>query len=160
MKAIFCWLIWTPLVLVTVTSKCYDSIPEIDRLELLVTDYSISRTYTICKNTNFQIGLLHSFYGVLPNVSPTMLHLRPNVHIKCGDSGSVNNNCQLVGGDVQLEGTERFGIKHKARLSSVVLEGLTFVGPKRHMVLVDQPGDIVFLNCAFIVCLPQLSNES
>lgn len=143
---------WSTLTLSTAAStECYDSIVDIDNLEALVTDFSVPRTYTLCEDTTIPIDSIHSYYGPTPNEAYTMLHLRPNIHIKCGKNGSPKNNCQFVGGDVQVEGTERFGVVHMDRLDGVTLEGLTFVQPMHHMVLLDQPGDVLFLNCAFSV---------
>lgn len=131
--------------------QCYDSLQDIEAREQLVQDDQVLRTYILCANTDFQIGSLPSYYGALSSSNPTLLHLRPNIKLQCGDNGAQSNSCRLVNGDVQLEGTNFFGIKHEKRLDNVWLEGLTFVGPRRHYVLMDQPGDIMFLNCDFQV---------
>jgi hypothetical protein len=131
--------------------QCFDSLQDIEAKERLVQDDQVLRTYILCGNTDFPSGSVHSYYGALPNSNPTQLHLRPNMKLQCGENGDQSNNCRLVNGDVQLEGTNRFGITHERRLDNVWVEGLTFVGPRRHFVLVEQPGDIMFLNCAFQV---------
>jgi hypothetical protein len=159
-----------PLASSSSTQKCYSSLPDIESIEQLVPadDYAVPRTYILCPHTDFYVSSLHHnnqyYYGAaLPddfhnNDSPlSMINLRPYLRLQCGDHGDRDDNCRIVGGDVQLEGTHHhFGIRHddgdtSSRLDNVWIVGLTFVEPRRHMVLIDRPGDIVFLDCAFQV---------
>ncbi len=83
-----------------------------------------------------------------------MIHLRPNLQIQCGDDGARANNCIVSGGTVQVDGTLFFrpnATSSTMGLSNVVLTGLTFTNVEKYHVWIDQPGQVLFRDCAFQV---------
>eukprot|EP00547_Thalassionema_nitzschioides_P006887 CAMPEP_0194199572 /NCGR_PEP_ID=MMETSP0156-20130528/545_1 /TAXON_ID=33649 /ORGANISM="Thalassionema nitzschioides, Strain L26-B" /LENGTH=358 /DNA_ID=CAMNT_0038924489 /DNA_START=302 /DNA_END=1378 /DNA_ORIENTATION=+ len=73
--------------------------------------------------------------------------LRSNLYIKCGDSGGRENKCIIRGGDVQLDGTNYFGMDKSDTIENVVIEGFTFEGASRYSVWATRRGDITFIDC-------------
>jgi hypothetical protein len=77
--------------------------------------------------------------------------LRPNLHIRCGDDGNRDNNCVVMGGDLQVDGTNFYGLPAELDLNSVVVEGFTFVGTTKYSVYAAKKGDITFVDCEWRV---------
>jgi len=128
---------------------CFTSLNSLVLREANVQDTTVARTYTLCAGTEFQIGKLN-FDNELQD-GQEMIPLRPNLRIKCGDTGQKENNCFVKGGDVQVDGTHYFGVSASETLENVVLEGITFFSSERHSVWLTKPGDVVFRNCEFRV---------
>lgn len=127
---------------------CLTSINTMSVREALAFDTSLRRTYNLCPFTTYNVGTLNYDYELIEGQD--MIPLRPNIHVKCGDNGSHEDSCRIVGGDVQVDGTSFFGLDHDS-LDNVILEGLTFVGVSRHNVWINKPGDVHFINCVFEV---------
>jgi hypothetical protein len=131
------------------TSSCISSTNDLEALEAAVTDYSVERQYTLCPQTTYSIGRL-DFYGTLLTTSGSdMIHLRPNLHIQCGETGESTNNCIISGGSVQLDGT---GFRtNVTSLENVVITGLTFTNTLQSNVWIDRMGSVLFRDCIFHV---------
>jgi hypothetical protein len=144
----FLLLAWT---LRSVTGKsvgCLSTTTALALQELSVRDSSKKREYILCPNTRFNIGSLNYDNDLV--YGQDMIPLRPNLHVKCGDSGLKSNNCTVNGGSVQVDGTHLFGIAN-TDVASVVLEGLTFVNATKYMVWLTKPGNVIFKGCEFRV---------
>jgi hypothetical protein len=134
-------------------STCILSINELESEESQVTDFSVERLYTLCPQTTYTIGR-QDFYGtVLYETGSHMIHLRPNLHIQCGDTGARSNNCIISGGTVQVDGTTFYvaNATGSAALSNVKMTGLTFTNVGKYHVWIDQPGEVTLHDCAFQV---------
>ena len=134
---------------------CLSSTNDLESLEVLVTDYSVERRYILCPQTTYSIGLL-DFYGTLQTATGAdMIHLRPNLHIQCGDSGESANNCIISGGSLQVDGTAFRN--NVTSLDNVVISGLTFTNTLQSNVWIDRQGSVLFRDCIFQVNLGWLS---
>lgn len=129
------------------SSSCISSTNDLEALESAVTDYSVERQYILCPETTFSIGRL-DFYGTLiSSTGSDMIHLRPNLHLQCGETGESTNNCIISGGSVQLDGT---GFrKNVTSLENVVITGLTFTNTLQSNVWIDRMGSVLFRDCIF-----------
>jgi hypothetical protein len=152
----FLWLLLqkSETVVANKTVGCIDSTDEIAWQESLVSDFSIKREYILCEDTVYAIG----FWDSLSNDAPlyggsAMISLRPNLHIRCGATGSRNNRCLLEAGDVHIDGTTSFdGVNTSiTAFPNVVISGLTFVNASKHVAWIDKPGSITFRDCEFRV---------
>ena len=135
------------------SSACIQSIDILESAEAVVTDFSVQRVYTLCPQTTFTIGR-QDYYGTLLSGTGTdMIHLRPNLHIQCGDNGARSNNCVITGGTLQVDGTSFYtGSSTSAVvLSNIRMTGITFASVEKYHVWIDQPGDVVFHDCSFQV---------
>jgi hypothetical protein len=153
----------SPFAIVTgqVTSTCISSINDFETAESALTDFSVVRQYILCPETTFTIGRQDHYGTTLFDTGSHMIHLRPNLHIQCGDSGSRTNNCVISGGTVQMDGTAFFGSNSTSgtALSNVIITGLTFTNVEKHHIWIEQPGDVVIRDCVFQVrCLVYFSN--
>ena len=139
------------------TTQCYTSINDLESAESLVTDFSVPRLYTLCPETTFTIGQQDYFGTILSATGGDMIHLRPNVQIQCGDDGARANNCIVSGGTVQVDGTLFYRSNANGTtttttgLGNVILTGLTFTSVEKYHVWIDQPGQVLFRDCAFQV---------
>ena len=143
------------MLFVTVRGQttCIISINELESAEAQVTDFSVQRTYTLCPQTTYTIGRQDYFGTILYETGSHMIHLRPNLHIQCGDTGARTNNCIISGGTIQVDGTSFFVANTTTInvLSNVQMTGLTFTNVEKYHVWIDQPGDVTFRDCAFQV---------
>jgi hypothetical protein len=114
-------------------------------------DTSERRIYQLCPNSVYGIGTLD--YDNVVQAGQEPIPLRPNMHIKCGSSGFLENNCVISGGDVQLDGTSFLGVRNSDRIDNVTIEGITFVDAHTYMVWLNKPGSVEFINCEFRVSL-------
>lgn len=128
---------------------CIRSTNELVVEESKVTDLSITREYILCEDTVFSIGFL-DYFDQTESGGSDIIPLRPNLHLKCGSTGSRSNNCLVESGDVQMEGTTFFGAPGNV-LENVVITGVTFSSAQKHMVWINKPGNILFEDCAFQV---------
>jgi len=135
---------------------CLTSINSLALREASVADTSAQRTYTLCINTEFEVGKLNYDNDIVlrdgTGQKNDMIPLRSNLRIMCGASGSRSNNCVVRGGDVLVDGTHFFGISRSARLDNVTVEGITFVGAEKHALWFTRQGSgVVFRDCEFRV---------
>ena len=134
-------------------STCILSINELESAESQVTDFSVERLYTLCPQSTYTIGRQDYFGAILFETGSHMIHLRPNLHIQCGDTGARSNNCIINGGTVQVDGTSFFAANTTGStvLSNVKITGVTFTDVEKYHVWIDQPGDVTFRDCSFQV---------
>lgn len=78
-----------------------------------------------------------------------MIHIRPNMALKCGEDGKRENACVVRGGDVQVDGTPFFGMSNSSSVDNVTISGITFEGSTKHSVWINKPGHVVFQDCEF-----------
>ncbi|GAX09949.1 hypothetical protein FisN_11Lh063 [Fistulifera solaris] len=129
------------------TGACVETINDIALRESLVTDTSLLRTYTLCSQITHQIGTLDVNYDLVDGQG--MLPLRPNMKIQCGVDGKKENNCLITGGDVQVDGTSRFGIGSDVPLDNIEFQGITFQSSSQYSVWLTRPGSVTFTDCVF-----------
>jgi polygalacturonase len=73
---------------------------------------------------------------------------RANTHYKCGEDGSLANNCTMLGGSFHVMFNDFiFG----EELAGVTIQGFNFVGPQLHSLLAVGSGDVTFFDCVFKV---------
>lgn len=132
----------------TSAGDCVDTINAIALRESLVLDTSFPRLYTLCPGTDFEIGYL-DFNHRVKDGQP-MLPLKSNMKIQCGADGSRLNGCHVRGGDVQVDGTDRYGLAPR-EIYDVVLQGITFYNSSKYMVELNMPGEVQFQDCEFRV---------
>jgi hypothetical protein len=128
---------------------CYGNLNTIALREglLSATDLLQVRSYTLCSGV-YTVGTLNYDNELVEGQD--MLALRSNLRIRCGESGSRDNNCIINGGDVQVDGTNLYSVPD-GTVDNVILEGLTFTGPMKHMVHINKPGGVIFKDCVFRV---------
>jgi hypothetical protein len=112
-------------------------------------DTAERRIYQLCPNSVYGIGSLD--YDNVLQAGQEPIPIRPNMHIKCGASGVLENSCVLNGGDVQLDGTSFFGVRNSDRIDNVTIEGVTFLDAHMYNVWLNKPGSVKFINCEFRV---------
>jgi hypothetical protein len=130
---------------------CYGNLNTIALREGLLdsSEILLAREYTLCSGL-YTIGTLDYDYQL--GNGQDMLSLRPNMHVKCGETGARDNSCLISGGDVQVDGTNLFTVGD-GTLDNVTLEGLTFISAGRHMAWLNKPGSVLFKDCVFRVRL-------
>jgi hypothetical protein len=107
-----------------------------------------SYIYTLCPNTVFDIGFLDEM-GECCVRGMYALFTKSKSHIKCGESGSSDNNCTLLGGQVQVASGPTFFDEDVA--TEVVFQGITFEAAVDTGVLLSHRGDVTFIDCIFKV---------
>ena len=133
------------------SNGCLYTMAQLILVEGEVTDFSTTREYTICENRVFQIGSLDMNNDLISGSGDASFPVRPNMHIRCGATGARENNCLVLGGDVQVDGTSYFGIGTDLDLTNVVFEGFTFAAATRYSVWATKKGDITFIDCEWKV---------
>jgi hypothetical protein len=73
---------------------------------------------------------------------------RANTHYKCGQDGSLENNCTLLGGSVHVLFNDAV---FREQLPGVTVEGFTFQRPEISTVMASGVGGLSFINCVFRV---------
>jgi hypothetical protein len=147
----------------TTTAGCLYTMEQLITEEEAVTDYSVTREYVFCEGRSFVIGSV-DINNQFVEVTDThrFFPVRPNMHVRCGETGARENSCILLGGDVQVDGTNFFGVGNNLDLTNVVFEGFTFAGASKYSVYATKPGDITFIDCEWKVrtqLLLSLSNR-
>jgi hypothetical protein len=130
---------------------CIKDMSVVNKNELLVTDTSIRRVYTLCANTVFTPGVATPEGDIVGGQEP--LACRSNCLIKCGESGKSSNKCVI-------DGTGNFGIfqvpynlfpDRPRGSTNVVYQGITvdfFVQAGQISTLAAAFfGDVTFLDC-------------
>lgn len=145
----FGWLLILGVVSFASAQTCLETINDIALRESLVTDTSLLRTYILCSQISHQIGTLDFDYAL--EGGQAMLPLRPNMKIQCGIDGSRENNCVIKEGDVQVDGTSRFGLSEDTTLDNIEFQGLTFQNSSQYNIWLTRPGSVKFTDCVFSV---------
>jgi hypothetical protein len=124
------------------TSQCYSNLTLIANIEMSISDLTTPRSYILCPETDYDIGSFDD-NGEFQGQSPILP--RSNVVYMCGDDGLSSNKCTLRGGSVQLItiGSDE--------IVNVMIAGLTFEGAGSRGLVLDLPGDILFVDCAIQV---------
>jgi len=139
------------LVFLPIADGCFTTINAMVLRESEITNTNEVRTYVFCPRSDFRIGKLD--YSKKLYAGQEMIPLRPNLHMKCGDSGERINQCTARWGDVLVDGTHYYGVgSPDTVLDNVVIEGFTFSDAGQHMAWISKAGSITFRDCAFEVC--------
>lgn len=129
---------------------CYSDLNEILERDWLFTEDEVEyipRTYTICPDTVYQMGVITSSgHGVEYTGGFDALVPRPNSHYKCGESGLLSNNCVLTGGSWPI-----IGYGGDLQMLNVTFEGFVIESAVEGGVILSKPGDITFIDCVFRV---------
>jgi hypothetical protein len=147
--AIFLFVLSLEIGALAETIGCLTTTSELSLKESMVKDLTVTREYILCGNTIYNIGFLDSFGTVLSG-GYDMIQLRPNLHLKCGATGSRENKCLVASGDIQLDGTSLSGVPSN-NVDNVVITGLTFLDASQHTVWINKPGNVLFRDCEFRV---------
>jgi hypothetical protein len=132
-------------------TSCFTTINGL-ALQESAADTTVQRIYSLCPNSVYGIGMLNFDNVVQGGQEP--IPLRPNMHVKCGTDGLVEDSCVINGGDVQLDGTSYLTVRDSDRIDNVTIEGVTFVNAFKYMVWLNKPGSVNFINCHFRVRVP------
>jgi hypothetical protein len=134
------------------STECMATINALELRESIVaqTDptFQEPRTYVLCPSSIFNIGILDA--DNKPLNGQEFIRARPNLHLKCGDDGKVENNCFVTGGDIHVDGTSFLG-NTVATIENVTMEGITFTNAKKYSVWATKQGEITFIDCSFTV---------
>jgi hypothetical protein len=147
-----CFSLITTLLTCAVVSAldCIDDLQVLHDREARAATSS-QRTYVLCPNKIYEVGYLDFNYNLRrqnrDDAGPP-IPLRPNLHVKCGENGLRKDNCWIVGGHLQVDGTAIRGITDR-KLDNVVIEGLTFQSSIDHSVWITKPGSITFKQCGW-----------
>lgn len=124
--------------------ECYSNLTVLTEIEERQDPFTF-REYILCPNTVFKLGFTRDFVCCVDGMTPIIP--RSNSHYKCGEDGSIENNCTLVGGESGVLSTPAV---FDEVVSDVTIQGIHFerqtVG-----VLLASPGDITFIDCEFSV---------
>jgi hypothetical protein len=132
-------------------SSCLYTMEQLITEESSVTDYSVTREYIFCENRLMLLGRFDMNNVQVDGSGSPPFPVRPNMHVRCGESGGRENNCVVSGGDVQVDGTSYFGAGSDLDLSNVIFEGFTFESTSRYSVWATKKGDITFIDCEWKV---------
>jgi hypothetical protein len=135
--------------------SCIHDLFELQQKEQRVTDTGTVRTYIICPNKVYDIGMLdydNNLKGGRPgdDIVYPPLPLRPNLVLKCGNDGARSNQCWMNDGQLQIDGTAIMGITNPT-VNNVIIQGFTFMGAMKHSIWVTKPGSITFRDCEWKV---------
>mmetsp|Transcript_1923 Transcript_1923/g.3447 ORF Transcript_1923/g.3447 Transcript_1923/m.3447 type:complete len:394 (-) Transcript_1923:196-1377(-) len=146
MKSVVRSILWAIAAFITeVAAQCDVNLNTI-QLKEVNADIAQQRTYTICPGTQLNIGTLD------PNDNNSLtggffFQARPNLHIQCGPDGLSANNCTVVGGTLQVDGTDWLGNTDPP--FNFKLSGFTFREVERYNFWGNMPGSITFYDCIF-----------
>jgi len=127
--------------------QCVNALDDLEALESNVPDYNVPREYTLCPRQIYRVGRLDISYNIGSSLGTHGIKLRPNVHIKCHENGSSEDNCVVKDGDIQIDASNLFG--QLGPVTNVTLQGLTFIETSKYSLYGNKPGDITFLDCVF-----------
>lgn len=164
-KAIASGLVILTQVPSSIAQGCYSSLREIDMKEFsLIQDanYDSSvlppRSNVLCPDTMIPIGsgdYFDNWQGEFP-----LVIFNPNVHIRCGESGSSENKCTLFGGETQLAGLGISDLPDSnlpdsnivPDTSNFTIQGVTFKNATGTSVNFEIQGEAVMIqDCLFSV---------
>ena len=108
---------------------CIDNLDYIALSELQVVNESIERTYYLCPNTDYRVGIadLASFgsnNGVLGGQLP--IAGRSNLRVLCGYDGSSQSNCTIRDGSFGLVLTNGWTMPNSVTQDNVHIQGVSF----------------------------------
>jgi hypothetical protein len=106
-------------------------------------DPLLDNVYVLCPNTTFNIGVADDD-GLCCVGGMTGLIMQSRSHIKCGESGSSENNCTLLGGDFQL-------ITGPEPAMEILIQGVTFESAEITGAFLAGRSNVTFLDCLFTV---------
>jgi hypothetical protein len=106
-------------------------------------DPLVSNVYVLCPNTTFNIGVAGDD-GICCVGGMSSLYVQSKSHVKCGESGSSDNNCTLLGGDFQL-------ISGPKPAVDVLIQGVTFEAAFDTGAFLAGRTEVTFLDCLFKV---------
>jgi hypothetical protein len=128
-------------------SSCWDNTTAIFQ-HLVVANPFSTNTYILCPDTVFKVGFTDS-QGLCCEDGELPLMARTNTKFQCGEDGSSENNCVLVGGTTQVLMNDLTFSETEA--TNVIFQGLTFVDAGMTASMPNQAGDMTFLDCIFAV---------
>ncbi len=124
---------------------CFDNITLIVAYEKLYSTadvLSLRRTYYLCPNMVFPMGVYNSSLGIWVDGNEPIVP-RVNMTILCGLDGSSVNNCLLEGGWYGLVHANLF----PERVEGVLIQGLTFQSQTLAAIDLQYDGNITFVDC-------------
>jgi hypothetical protein len=123
---------------------CYTDLDEILRRERAVYDSTVFREYILCPDTYFlAAGSGEGSGPILP---------RRNTAYKCGVDGKSSNNCIITKGHIHLISADVYWDPSQYEIhSNVTISGITFESGNFGTVVLQNPGDITFVDCIFRV---------
>eukprot|EP00934_Nitzschia_sp_Nitz4_P000239 Nitzschia sp. Nitz4//scaffold297_size22919//18318//19980//NITZ4_008524-RA/size22919-exonerate_est2genome-gene-0.10-mRNA-1//1//CDS//3329546307//239//frame0 len=126
---------------------CYSDLDEIYYKEqaLSTAELAVGRTYTICPDTSYFIARLNTSYEFVNGYIPFIP--RPNVHYKCGATGSSSNNCRILDGSYAI--LLYPGFASDSNIFNVTFQGFSIESSAGSGVLSGLPGSITFIDCIF-----------
>jgi hypothetical protein len=133
------------------TEICYLNLTRLNDA-LQTADVSTQRTYTLCPNTVFDIGISTPFGECCQEESGQHpLVATPNTRFQCGSDGKSSNNCVIRGGTFQFQSVFSFtGTSFTTATVSndnVQVAGITFESASNIGLRLSQAGDITFTDC-------------
>lgn len=152
-------------------TSCISKLQQILDEESRVSDVSSPRFYVLCPNTTFVTEEKGTVVTTTTNTTNATwgaaeerqvpLVLRPNMHVRCGNSGSRSNACIITGGALGIFGAAT--LDGHTDLGHVVLQGLTVQSVLQNsLVIGGQHGRVEIVDCAFQVssCVRRLLQSS
>lgn len=129
-----------------VHQNCIPDLNDLHDLEVAA-NTTVHRRYRLCKRREFSANSINVNFNLGSGQRP--LTARPNLFVKCGSSGKLENECIIKGGDLHIDATDKFGSTEEA--VNVEFKGMTFTGSNKYSFWGTKPGNITFTNCAFTV---------
>jgi hypothetical protein len=123
-------------------TDCFTDITLLSQV-MAEADPLVSNVYVLCPNTTFNIGVAGDD-GICCTGGMSSLYVQSRSHIKCGESGSSDNNCTLLGGDFQL-------ISGPEPAEEVIIQGVTFEAAEDSGAFLAGRTEVTFLDCLFKV---------
>lgn len=129
-----------------VPPACFTDINNILQRESALTQQEIQtgRTYILCPDNVYFMGRLNQNNGFDDGFDAIVP--RPNVHFKCGESGSSSNNCRLLDGTFPI-----ISVGGDPEHTNVTFQGLTIESSANGGLVAARPGDLNFVDCIFKV---------
>ena len=141
-------------------SSCVKSLESITSHELVLAEERFlrndssdpaQRIYTVCPNTVLRVGVQVQGLDYMDGTVPLVV-LNPNLVIRCGNDGSVKNNCVMKGGDIQVLAPLAADVPNtNPSADNLLIEGFIFEGASLMAILFRAPGRrIQIVDCAFV----------
>lgn len=127
--------------------QCISRLSSLELLESSATNLEVVRQYKLCPDIEYNPGKF-DINGELVAGDQPPIYVRSNLNLKCGSDGNIEDNCSIVGGEFQLDASNIHGLEMP--FENVVFEGITFRDAKKFSVYANRPGNITFINCAFV----------
>jgi hypothetical protein len=124
--------------------NCYDDLTALYN-DLQTADLFAQKTYTLCPNTVFGVGVSSLLGGCCSDGGQNPLVARPNTRFQCGEDGRSGNNCVLRGGTFQFQST--FFSSVGTSNENVQVSGITFESAAKVGIVLSQAGDVTFTDC-------------